>query len=62
MELAQLGVLNLTDPANCNEFLQRMDIIGFNSGYGKDANRASYENSLMDELAVNPNGTKTRCT
>lgn len=58
MELAQLGVLNLMDPANRSEFLQRMDILGFDAGYGKDANRASYENSLLDELATDPNGMK----
>jgi hypothetical protein len=58
MELAQLGVLNLTDPANRSEFLQRLDILGFDSGYGKDADRASYENSLLDELATNPQGKR----
>lgn len=58
MELAQSGVLNLQDPANRSEFLQRMDILGFDAGYGKDANRASYENSLLDELANSPGGMR----
>lgn len=58
MELAQSGVLNLEDPANRSEFLQRMDILGFDSGYGKDAKRASYENDMLDQLAVTPNGNK----
>lgn len=56
MELAQLGVLNLQDPANRAEFLDRLDIIGFDGGYGKDANRAAYENDMLDQLAVNPQG------
>lgn len=58
MELAQSGVLNLEDPANRSEFLQRMDILGFDSGYGKDAKRASYENDMLDQLAVQPQGNK----
>jgi len=58
MELAQSGVLNLQDPANRSEFLERMDIIGFDSGYGKDAKRADYENDMLDELALNPNSPK----
>lgn len=58
MELAQLGVLNLENPANKKEFLERMDLMGFDGGYGKDANRASFENDDLDALAVNPNGRK----
>lgn len=56
MELAQLGVLNLQNPANLKEFLDRMDILGFDGGYGKDANRASFENDDLDGLANNPMG------
>lgn len=56
MELAQLGVLNLEDPANKAEFLDRMDIVGFSGGYGKDASRAKYENDMLDDLALNPTG------
>lgn len=58
MELAQLGVLNLQDPSNQKEFLDRMDILGFDGGYGKDANRAQYEDDQLDALAVNPGGAK----
>lgn len=58
MELAQLGVLNLEDPANKQEFLERMDIVGFNGGYGKDADRAKFENDQIDGLALNPMGMK----
>lgn len=58
MELAQLGVLNLEDPANKREFLERLDILGFDGGYGKDANRASYENDQLDGLATDPQGMR----
>lgn len=58
MELAQLGVLNLNDPANRAEFLDRLDILGFDGGYGKDATRASCENDDLDALANNPAGRK----
>lgn len=56
MELAQLGVLNLEDPANKKEFLERLDILGFDGGYGKDASRASFENDDLDALGSNPSG------
>lgn len=58
MELAQLGVLNLEDPANKQEFLERLDILGFDGGYGKDASRARYENDQLDSLATDPQGRK----
>lgn len=58
MELAQLGVLNLENPANKKEFLERMDLMGFDGGYGKDANRASFENDDLDALAINPQGRR----
>ncbi len=58
MELAQLGVLNLEDPANKKEFLDRMDIKGFDGGFGKDANRAGYENDQLDNLAIDPQGRR----
>jgi len=58
MELAQIGVLNLQDPANRSEFLERLDILGFDGGYGKDANRAAYENDMLDNLAQNPQGRR----
>ncbi len=58
MELAQLGVLNLEDPANKKEFLERLDILGFDGGYGKDASRAAFENDDLDALGSNPMGRK----
>lgn len=57
-EMAGLGQLNLENPANLAEYHRRMDVVGFDSGYGKDADRASYENSLLDELASNPEAMK----
>lgn len=58
MELAQSGVLNLEDPANKAEFLERLDIVGFSGSYGKDASRAKYENDQLDGLALDPQGRK----
>lgn len=58
MELAQLGVLNLEDPSNKKEFLDRLDILGFDGGYGRDANRAKFENDQLDQLANDPNGRR----
>ncbi len=56
MELAPLGVLNLEDPANKKAFLDKMDVLGFAGSYGKDVNRAEYENDQLDNLAVDPSG------
>ena len=58
MELAQLGILNLEDPANKKEFLERLDILGFDGGYGKDATRAKFENDDLDGLGSNPAGRR----
>lgn len=54
LEIAQLGVLNLEDPANKKEFLNRFGIQGFDSGYGKDAQRAAWENSILDNMTIDP--------
>lgn len=54
LELAQLGVLNLENPANKKEFLDRFGIQGFDHDYGKDAQRASWENSVIDNIAIEP--------
>lgn len=54
LEIAQLGVLNLEDPANKKEFLSRFGIQGFDSGYGKDAQRAAWENSIIDNMIIDP--------
>ncbi len=56
MELAPMGVLNLEDPANKKAFLDKLDVLGFAGSYGKDVNRAEYENDQMDNLAIDPNG------
>jgi hypothetical protein len=56
MELAPLGVLNLEDPSNRKTFLDKLDVLGFAGSYGKDVNRAEYENDQLDNLAVDPNG------
>lgn len=54
MEVAQTGALGLDLPANRAEFLQRLGIIGFDSDYGPDAKRASWENDLLDNLHNSP--------
>lgn len=54
LELAQLGVLNLQNPANRNEFLDRFGIKGFDTDYSKDAKRAEDENENMDNLINDP--------
>lgn len=56
MELAPLGVLDLQDPANKKQFLDKMDVLGFSGSYGKDVNRAEYENDMLDNLAIDPKG------
>lgn len=56
MELAPMGVLNLEDPANKKAFLDKLDVLGFAGSYGKDVNRAEWENDMLDNLAVDPNG------
>lgn len=56
MELAPMGVLNLEDPANKKAFLDKLDVLGFAGSYGKDVNRAEYENDQLDNLAIDPNG------
>lgn len=56
MELAPMGVLNLEDPANKKQFLDKLDVLGFAGSYGKDVNRAEYENDQLDNLAADPQG------
>lgn len=60
MELAPMGVLNLENPKNKAEFLERMGIIGFDSEYTKDAQRASWENDLIDNLPNSPDNRPIR--
>lgn len=54
MELAPLGVLNLENPKNRNEFLSRLGINGFDADYTADVKRAEYENDMMDNITLNP--------
>lgn len=51
IELANLNVLGLEDPQNRAEFLERQGIMGFQSKFGVDANRAEWENDLMDDFS-----------
>lgn len=53
-ETAQLGVLNLENPANRQEYLSRLGIEGFDSSFSKDVKRAEWENSLLDDLVSSP--------
>jgi hypothetical protein len=53
-ELAAMGVLNLENPANRAEFLERFGIIGFDSDYSKDAKRGEWENDMLDDLPFSP--------
>jgi hypothetical protein len=54
LELQQTGALNLNDPQNRQEFLQRLGINGFDGDYNKDANRAKLENMQLNSLAQHP--------
>jgi hypothetical protein len=56
MELAPMGILNLEDPANKKQFLDKLDVLGFTGSYGKDVNRAEWENDMLDNLASDPSG------
>ncbi len=60
MEMAQLGTLNLENPANKNEFNERMGIQGFDSNYSKDAKRAEWENDLLDNMLYSPDNKPIR--
>lgn len=53
-ENAQLGVLNLENPANRQEYLERQGIIGFDTDYSADVKRAEWENSLLDDMETSP--------
>lgn len=53
-EQAQLGILNLQDPTNREEYLQALGISGFDSDIGPDKKRAEWENDLMDNVKYSP--------
>lgn len=54
IELAGMGVLQLDNPANRQEFLSRFGINGFDANYSKDVKRAEWENDLIDNLIYSP--------
>jgi hypothetical protein len=51
-EAANLGTLALEQPANRNEYNQRMGIQGFDNDVGPDTKRAEWENSQMDSIEL----------
>jgi hypothetical protein len=53
-EAAQMGVLNLADPRNRQQYLEDMGIQGYDTDIGPDQKRAEWENSLLDNLQNNP--------
>ncbi len=50
VELAQLGMLNLQNPANRVQFQQDLGITGYDSDIEPDRKRATWENDLMDGI------------
>jgi hypothetical protein len=54
LQLAQLGTLNLEDPANKLEFNKRMGVVGFDNEIGPDHRRAEWENDLLDNTVRTP--------
>jgi hypothetical protein len=54
IQLAQIGTLNLEDPANKLEFNKRMGVIGFDNEVGPDHRRAEWENDVMNDAARSP--------
>lgn len=54
IELANMGALNLQDPANNQKFLEKFGVEGFNDNYSKDVKRAQWENDLLDNLLASP--------
>lgn len=54
LQLAQIGTLNLEDPANKLEFNKRMGVVGFDNEIGPDHRRAEWENDLLDNVVNSP--------
>jgi hypothetical protein len=54
VELAQMGMLNLQDPANRVQFQQDMGIGGYDQDIEPDRKRATWENDLLDNLQFSP--------
>lgn len=53
-EAAQIGVLNLADPRNRQQYLEDMGISGYDTDIGPDQKRQEWENSLLDNLSNTP--------
>lgn len=54
MELAQMGELNLQNPANRVQFQQDMGITGYDADVEPDRTRAQWENDLLDNIKYTP--------
>lgn len=54
LQLAQVGTLNLEDPANKLEFNKRMGVMGFDNEVGPDHRRAEWENDLLNNIGKTP--------
>lgn len=54
MQIAQTGALQLENPENRIEFLDRMGVVGFDVDVGPDVKRAEWENDLLDNLMISP--------
>lgn len=54
IELANMGLIDMQDPKNRIELLERFGINGFNASTSLDIKRAEWENDLLDELSASP--------
>lgn len=54
LEIAATGAIDLSQPANRSEFLQRLGMVGFDNDVGADTKRAEWENDLLDNLVTDP--------
>jgi len=54
LEIAATGAIDLSQPANRSEFLQRLGMVGFDNDVGPDTKRAEWENDLLDNLVSDP--------
>lgn len=59
LELAQTGALQLDKPENSMEFQRQLGITGFDNEIGPDVKRAEWENSVLDNLKVDPSNRPT---
>lgn len=54
MEMAQMGMLNLQDPANRVQFQQDLGIGGYDKDVEPDRKRAQWENDMLDNIHYTP--------